>query len=171
MSSTVCHCLEGGEGGSGGTTTDGDCNQGWIADGYCDDINNNLDCTYDGGDCCGSNVITFTCTQCLCLEGGGEGGVSGGTTTTSGTTTNGACNQGWIADGFCDDINNNLACTYDGGDCCGSNVITFTCTHCLCLEGGGEGGGSGGTTTFQPTPTMVEVAVDLMSTHIVEYIE
>ena len=24
---------------------------------------------------------------------------------------------GWIGDGYCDDINNNLACRYDGGDC------------------------------------------------------
>ena len=32
------------------------------------DIHNNLDCTYDGGDCCGSNVNTQYCTVCLCLE-------------------------------------------------------------------------------------------------------
>ena len=30
----------------------GGCNQGWIGDGYCHKINNNLPCTYDGGDCC-----------------------------------------------------------------------------------------------------------------------
>ena len=29
------------------------CIQGWIADGHFNDINNNLDYTYDGGDCCG----------------------------------------------------------------------------------------------------------------------
>ena len=62
------------------------------------------------------------------------GGGSGGTTTPSGTTNAGGCNQGWIADGYCDDINNNLACTYDGGDCCGSNVNTQFCTECQCLE-------------------------------------
>ena len=62
----------------------GGCNQGWIGDGYCDDINNNLDCTYDGGDCCGSNVNTESCSECLCLEVGGGG--SSGTTTPSGTT-------------------------------------------------------------------------------------
>ena len=127
---------------------------GWVGDGYCDDATNTESCNYDGGDCCGSNVI-YACNQCLCLEG--EGGGS------EGTTTAGACNQGWIADGFCDDINNILACSYDGGDCCGSNVITFSCTQCLCLEG--EGGGSGGTTTFQPAPMVMGIAVDLMSTH------
>ena len=24
----------------------------WISDGYCDDINNNFECSFDGGDCC-----------------------------------------------------------------------------------------------------------------------
>ena len=40
----------------------------------------------------------------------------------------------WHADGFCDDANNNKACFYDGGDCCGSNVNTLYCTECQCLE-------------------------------------
>ena len=72
-------CLEEGDGttptGSGETTlfptittTSGGCNQGWIGDGYCDDINNNVGCNFDGGDCCGSNVNTQYCTECLCLE-------------------------------------------------------------------------------------------------------
>ena len=45
----------------------------------------------------------------------------------------------YYADGYCDDINNNQACFFDGGDCCGSNVNTQYCTECLCLEEGGEG--------------------------------
>ena len=97
----------------------------WYGDGICDDENNNEACFFDGGDCCGSNVNTDYCNVCQCLEGGG--GVSGGTTTGVG------CNQ-YIGDGFCDDINNNLDCTYDGGDCCGSNVNTQYCTECQCLE-------------------------------------
>ena len=68
--------------------------------------------------------------HCQCLEGGGG---SSGTTTPSGTTPSGVCNP-WIGDGYCDDINNNLDCTYDGGDCCGSNVNTQYCTDCQCLE-------------------------------------
>ena len=87
------------------------------ADGSCDDENNNEACFFDGGDCCGYHVNTDWCTVCQCLEEGGGGG-SGGTTTLSGTPSAGGCNQGWIADGWCDDINNNLACAYDGGDCC-----------------------------------------------------
>jgi hypothetical protein len=43
-------------------------NSGWVKDGYCDDGNNNLDCNYDGGDCCGSNVNTNYCSKCQCLE-------------------------------------------------------------------------------------------------------
>ena len=33
------------------------------------DISINLDCTYDGGDWCGSNVNTDWSTECQCLEG------------------------------------------------------------------------------------------------------
>ena len=58
----------------------------WHADGYCDNVNNNEACFFDGGDCCGSNVNTQYCTLCQCLEEGG-GGSSGGTTIHSGTTT------------------------------------------------------------------------------------
>ena len=108
-------------------------NPGWHADGYCDDVNNNEACFFDGGDCCGGIIDPYYCTVCQCLEEGGGGG-SGGSTTPSGTTTAGACTQGWIADGYCDDINNNLDCTYDGGDCCGPNVNTQYCTECMCYE-------------------------------------
>jgi len=40
----------------------------WVGDGYCDDGANNLDCNYDGGDCCGSNVNKQYCSKCQCLE-------------------------------------------------------------------------------------------------------
>ena len=40
----------------------------------------------------------------------------------------------WNGDGFCDDQNNNEACEFDGGDCCGDNVKTQYCTQCQCLE-------------------------------------
>ena len=55
-------CLE-----AEGTTTPF-CTQGWIGDSYCDDINNNVGCNFDGGDCCGANVNTQYCSDCLCLE-------------------------------------------------------------------------------------------------------
>ena len=104
-------------------------NPGYHEDGHCDDENNNEACFFDGGDCCGSSGSTNWCTLCQCLEGGNSGG----------TTTGGACNQDYIADEYCDDINNNLDCSYDGGDCCGYNVNTLYCTLCQCLEGGGDG--------------------------------
>ena len=43
----------------------------WKGDGICDDNNNNKECEYDGGDCCGSNVNTTFCNQCQCLEDNG----------------------------------------------------------------------------------------------------
>ena len=32
----------------------------WISDGYCDSSNNNVNCAWDGGDCCGSTCLTST---------------------------------------------------------------------------------------------------------------
>merc|ERR1712223_958288 len=37
-------------------------------DNYCDDENNNCGCDWDGGDCCGSNVNTYYCSACECLD-------------------------------------------------------------------------------------------------------
>ena len=28
----------------------------------------------------------------------------------------------WIGDNYCDDGNNNAACNFDGGDCCGNST-------------------------------------------------
>merc|ERR1719382_517091 len=117
----------------------------WIGDMYCDDMNNNMDCNYDGGDCCGPNVNTEWCSDCQCLDPNGDGGGSGGNSTTGGppaptSSTNqppASCNSGWIADGYCDDVNNNVDCSYDGGDCCGSNVNTQYCSECQCLDPNG----------------------------------
>ena len=43
-------------------------------------------------------------------------------------------NPGYHGDLMCDDVNNNEACFFDGGDCCGSNVNTQYCTEFQCLE-------------------------------------
>ena len=37
------------------------CVDVWINDGFCDEMNNNEDCEYDGGDCCGADVNTKFC--------------------------------------------------------------------------------------------------------------
>ena len=47
----------------------------------------------------------------------------------------------YFSDGICDDENNNEACDYDGGDCCGDNVDTTFCSECQCLDP--DFGGSG----------------------------
>ena len=41
----------------------------------------------------------------------------------------------WISDGYCDSLNNNLACDYDGGDCCEDTCVdgSYDCdTHGGC---------------------------------------
>ena len=38
----------------------------------------------------------------------------------------------WISDGFCDDMNNNEACNYDEGDCCGTLSNEKFCVDCQC---------------------------------------
>jgi len=43
-------------------------------------------------------------------------------------------------DKWCDDENNNAACNFDGGACCGPNVIKTFCKKCQCLQGGSGGG-------------------------------
>ena len=37
-------------------------------DGYCDDNCNYADCNFDDGDCCGDDVDTLVCIECLCKE-------------------------------------------------------------------------------------------------------
>ena len=39
----------------------------------------------------------------------------------------------WVGDGFCDDINNNEACNYDDGDCCGLSMKENFCVDCTCI--------------------------------------
>ena len=74
---------------------------------------------------------------------------TGGSTMTSpyiSTSSAGGCNSEWIGDNFCDDINNNMDCSYDGGDCCascGDVVNTLLCSACTCLDPNG--------TTCSPT--------------------
>ena len=46
--------------------TDNGGNTAWIGDGFCDDMNNNEDCDYDGGDCCGILTNKEFCLECLC---------------------------------------------------------------------------------------------------------
>lgn len=102
----------------------------FIADGDCDDLNNNANCGYDGGDCC----------PCTCSNGTYVCGDSGydcqdpsvvchTSSPTSGDYEDCDGFLNMIADGYCDPQTNNLDCGWDGGDCCPCTCEngTFTC--------------------------------------------
>ena len=38
----------------------------YIGDGYCEDETNLAECNHDGGDCCGDDVNTVFCKECIC---------------------------------------------------------------------------------------------------------
>ena len=61
-------------------------NPSWVGDGYCDDVTNNMECNYDGGDCCGDNVNIQYCSECQCISEGGSTEDPGTTGLTGGTT-------------------------------------------------------------------------------------
>ena len=91
-----------------------------VGDGSCNDDTNIVECGYDGGDCCLSNVNTDHCSECTCYH-------------------QETCAAGFIpssvGDGFCNDETNIVECNYDGGDCC-VNVNTDLCSNCLCSSNG-----------------------------------
>ena len=93
-------------------------NPNLVGDGFCNDEINNLHCAFDGGDCCGTCINKNYCLNCDCLAG--ENDAAPG-------------NNHLVGDGKCQDELNNENCNYDGGDCCGTCVITEYCFDCLCL--------------------------------------
>ena len=66
-----------------------------VGDGHGIPENNNRNCFFDGGDCCGFNVTTDYCTECHCH-----------------------CNVSFnlIENGVCNDEANIPECNFDGGD-------------------------------------------------------
>ena len=73
-----------------------------IGNGICEDDYNNPVCQYDGGDCCMANHDTTICTECQCIQE---------------PTFDPCPSFDRIADGQCNEINDNLICSYDGEDC------------------------------------------------------
>ena len=71
-----------------------------VGDGYCNDETNNANCSFDGGDCCGTCVNRDRCSKCECD-----------------ITGNGVPNA-LVGNGVCNIETNNVACNYDGFDCC-----------------------------------------------------
>ena len=99
-----------------------------------DNKTNNEGCQYDGGDCCGSNFNILHIiygTKCQCLLGDNPL-VPAATVSNSGD----CINLAWVGDGYGDDSTNNEACGYDGGNCCGANVLTEYCSEFFCHPGG-----------------------------------
>ncbi len=39
-----------------------------------------------------------------------------------------------VGDGICDDLSNTKACHFDGGDCCGLEIVAFFCRDCYCYQ-------------------------------------
>ena len=127
-----------GCGDEGGHCTGTCFKDDWKGDKWCDDDNNNCGCEWDGGDCCGDDVKTKYCKDCLCLD---PNATSTTTTTTPAPCTGTCYNSSWKDDKWCDDGNNNCGCDWDGGACCGDNVNTFYCTKCECLDPTEQGSG------------------------------
>merc|ERR1712146_457582 len=110
-------------------------------DGFCDDANNNCNCDWDAGDCCGFDNKYNYCTYCLCLDPDSDLYVNKVTTlppTTKLVTLypcDVACKKdAWRDDNYCDDDNNHCGCDWDGGDCCGADNKYTLCTDCACLD-------------------------------------
>jgi hypothetical protein len=95
----------------------------WAADTFCDDMNNNCGCNWDGGDCCGDSNSHKHCDECLCKD------------PIYAVPCDSECaHSGWAGDGYCDDDNNLCGCDWDGGDCCGDDKNYQQCGDCLCLD-------------------------------------
>ncbi|XP_062373984.1 N-acetylglucosamine-1-phosphotransferase subunits alpha/beta isoform X1 [Sardina pilchardus] len=100
------------------------CPGSWIKDGYCDKACNNSACDWDGGDCLGAGSSSRFGAGVAVGPGGAGAGQpwqfpgGGGLGGIGGVTF---CNQGcansWLADKFCDQACNVLACGFDVGDC------------------------------------------------------
>merc|ERR1711963_861782 len=144
--------VESGDGPTAGPTTAAPPTNGcgspqWATDQWCDDENNNADCDWDGGACCGDNVNTQYCTACECLDPNNGGPTTTTTTTTTTTiTTTGCGSPQWATDQWCDDENNNQDCNFDGGACCFNDAPGWNnyykdceCIGCHPLEWHGDG--------------------------------
>ena len=91
-----------------------------IGNGFCNDETNNADCIFDGGDCCGSCIITDYCLECTCHDE---------------TTFGNEITNILVGNGFCNDETNNEDCNFDGGDCCGPCILKDNCLECSCMDG------------------------------------
>lgn len=107
----------------------------WWGDGFCDQLLNNQDCDYDGGDCCIDTINFQFCLVCIChLDGKSHyPETEESTTQLSYLGTCPAYIQHMIGDGLCDDWTNKADCGFDGGDCCLSIPNHSRCFFCQCI--------------------------------------
>ncbi|CAM9351668.1 unnamed protein product, partial [Laminaria digitata] len=119
---------------SPGTTTDTPCSSAFTSDGDCDEVNNNEECGYDGGDCCECTCVStvdFTCGldifggfACIdpnapCVDDDDFFGFDDDEEmSASYSFLSFLCIQQLNGDGACDPDQNMEECGYDGGDCC-----------------------------------------------------
>jgi len=127
---SACICINITEGASCAD----DPNNPMIGDGYCDDMMNNAECNYDGGDCCGYSIQLGNCSECACLNP-----TAASLNLVANIANLGCENAAWAGDGYCDDSTNTAECNFDDGDCCGANVNMQYCTECQCHSEGGIG--------------------------------
>ncbi|CAN0255216.1 unnamed protein product [Pylaiella littoralis] len=91
-------------------------NTNFIGDGICDSDVNNVECDYDGGDCC----------ECECANPGSSSSCFSGIYDCLNPDADRSCeehplcqgNRRLIGDGFCNVELNIADCGYDEGDCC-----------------------------------------------------
>jgi len=121
----------------------GDYCENWygIGDGFCDDISNNYECRFDGGDCCLNPVINkYSCNECICHAENKTYPVTNKIKKFTIGPTFPYCqyiHQHKIDDGYCNDEVNMMAeCDYDGGDCCLAEIDDLKCDECICHQDG-----------------------------------
>ncbi|CAM9167930.1 unnamed protein product, partial [Ectocarpus sp. 12 AP-2014] len=100
-------------------TEEATCQESWKGDSWCDEVNNNPSCDYDGGDCCECSCASSSSAENSC----GENGFNCRDTTCLDLSLVAEfpdCTGDYltIGDGSCSEANNNDLCGYDGGDCC-----------------------------------------------------
>ena len=121
---------------SGAAAKYDNCTKGdkaWIGNSICDNVNNNEECVYDGGDCCHcTNLLSWSDDiaaerwDMFCRDP--RSGCLDPRVDMYPNCTDGVIPD--IGDGWCDMKNNNEGCRFDGGDCCvcarASNESSFS---------------------------------------------
>ena len=128
-------------------------------DGQCDDLCNNPEMNFDGGDCCSGSIDSTYCLDCFCYqdcsyhnqtqEDHWYNTITDGYEPALGTSimdcyaihsnlnqtvNEESCFGFIIGDGICDDDCNDPEHQFDGGDCCLSYSIDKYCEECFCYE-------------------------------------